>query len=152
MTEGLYEDVVLDHNKHPRNFGSLEQATHVGEGRNPLCGDYFTVRVRLEDDRLAEIRFEGSGCAIARASASLMTCAVTGRPRNEVSALASAFEQMLVAPRDDDAAAPLPFTEALEPLSVFVNVRAYPMRIKCALLPWKALMRALGGARDALGL
>lgn len=144
MTDRLYEDVVLDHNRNPRNFGPLEAASHVAEARNPLCGDHFVVRVRLEAGRLAEVRFEGAGCAIAKASASMMTGAVTGMMPSEAATLSDTFQGMLERPpneSDDDAAA---WREALGPLAVFVNVRAYPMRIRCALLAWQALRRALG--------
>lgn len=141
MTDNLYEDLVLDHNRSPRNFGPLDGATHHGEGRNPLCGDHFHVHVRLDGDRLNEVRFDGAGCAIARASASMMTSAVTGFTKGEAALLMEAFERMLVASTGDEG---LPVDESLGPLTVFENVRAYPMRIKCALLPWKALRLALG--------
>ncbi len=132
----LYRDVILDHNRHPRNFGTLESATASAEGHNPLCGDRLTVAVRLEGDRVQDIRFEGKGCAISTASASLMTEAVKGKPRAEVEQLFQAVHALLT--RQD--AKP---TAALGKLAALSGVREFPVRVKCASLCWHTLNAAL---------
>jgi nitrogen fixation protein NifU and related proteins len=131
----LYRDVILDHNRRPRNFGPLESANATVEGFNPLCGDRLTVRLELAGDRIADIRFEGEGCAISTASASLMTEAVKGRSRTEALALFDRVHGMLT---DDDASA-----EDLGKLAALSGVREYPARVKCASLCWHTLVSAL---------
>jgi nitrogen fixation protein NifU and related proteins len=134
----LYQEVVLDHGKRPRNFGPLEGATHHAEGLNPLCGDHFTVHARLEGDRVAEVRFEGSGCAISKASASVMTGVVKGKRADEVEALFERFHRLVTQ-------GPSPAGEDLGKLAVFGGVHDYPTRVKCASLAWHALRQALRG-------
>jgi nitrogen fixation protein NifU and related proteins len=131
----LYRDVILDHNRRPRNFGPLEQANARAEGFNPLCGDRLTVRLNLADDRIENIRFEGQGCAISTASASLMTEAVKGRTRGEALALFERVHRLLT----DDAAD----AEDLGKLAALSGVREYPARVKCASLCWHTLASAL---------
>jgi len=131
----LYRDVILDHNRRPRNFGPLEQANARAEGFNPLCGDRLTVRLNLADDRIENIRFEGQGCAISTASASLMTEAVKGRTRGEALALFKRVHRLLT----DDAAD----AEDLGKLAALSGVREYPARVKCASLCWHTLASAL---------
>ena len=131
----LYRDVILDHNRRPRNFGTLEQATALAEGFNPLCGDRLTVRLNLADDRIENIRFEGQGCAISTASASLMTEAVKGKTRGEALALFDRVHRLLT----DDAAD----AEDLGKLAALSGVREYPARVKCASLCWHTLASAL---------
>jgi nitrogen fixation protein NifU and related proteins len=131
----LYRDVILDHNRRPRNFGPLEQANALAEGFNPLCGDRLTVRVNLADDRIENIRFEGQGCAISTASASLMTEAVKGKTRGEALALFDRIHRLLT----DDAAD----AEDLGKLAALSGVREYPARVKCASLCWHTLASAL---------
>ncbi len=134
----LYQEVVLDHGKRPRNFGSLEGATHHAEGLNPLCGDHLTVHVRVEDGVVREVRFEGSGCAISKASASVMTGVVKGKTPGEVSALHERFHHLVTdGPGEDDA--------SLGKLAVFGGVHEYPTRVKCASLAWHTLRHALEG-------
>ncbi len=133
----LYQEVVLDHGKRPRNFGPLEGETHHAEGLNPLCGDHITVHARVEGGVLREVRFEGSGCAISKASASVMTGEVKGRTAAEVDALYERFHR-LVTDGDGDAA-------ALGKLAVFGGVHEYPTRVKCASLAWHTLRHALAG-------
>jgi nitrogen fixation protein NifU and related proteins len=136
----LYQEVVLDHSKRPRNFGPLEGETHHAEGLNPLCGDRITVHVRLDGGRVAAARFEGSGCAISKASASVMTGVVKGKTPAEIDALFERFHALVTeGPRlgDDD---------ALGKLAVFGGVHDYPTRVKCASLAWHALRQALKGA------
>src|SRR6202142_3239659 len=123
----LYRDVILDHNRKPRNFGPLEQANALAEGFNPLCGDRLTVRLNLADDRIENIRFEGQGCAISTASASLMTEAVKGKTRDQALQLFESVHDLLT----DDAA---PAGEELGKLAALSGVREYPARVKCASL------------------
>ncbi len=135
----LYQEVVLDHGKRPRNFGPLADATHHAEGLNPLCGDHYTVFARLDGDRVAEARFVGSGCAISKASASVMTGVVKGKTRAEIDALFERFHRLVTEgprPGDDD---------SLGKLAVFGGVHEYPTRVKCASLAWHALRAALAG-------
>jgi nitrogen fixation protein NifU and related proteins len=131
----LYRDVILDHNRRPRNFGPLEQANALAEGFNPLCGDRLTVRLNLAADRIENIRFEGQGCAISTASASLMTEAVKGKTRGEALALFDRVHRLLT----DDAAD----AEDLGKLAALSGVREYPARVKCASLCWHTLASAL---------
>ena len=133
----LYRDVILDHNRHPRNFGDLSPANATIEGFNPLCGDRLTLRLQLTDDRIADIRFEGQGCAISTASASLMTEAVKGKTRAEAEQLFERIHELLT----DDAA---PVDEQLGKLAALSGVREYPARVKCASLCWHTLAAALG--------
>jgi nitrogen fixation protein NifU and related proteins len=132
----LYRDVILDHNRRPRNFGALEQADATVEGFNPMCGDRLTVRLRLADDTISDIRFEGQGCAISTASASLMTEAVKGKTRAEALQLFDRVHQLLT----DDAATG---EEELGKLAALSGVREYPARVKCASLCWHTLASAL---------
>ena len=134
----LYRDVIVDHNRRPRNFGRLDQASHVAEGNNPLCGDKLHVFLDIIDDVIRDIRFEGAGCAISTASASLMSEAVKGRSRGEVAGLFGSVHQMLT--RHD--ALPDP---GLGKLAALGGVRAFPARVKCASLCWHTLNAAFAG-------
>ena len=132
----LYRDVILDHNRQPRNFGDLEPADASVEGFNPMCGDHLTLRLRLNEDTISDIRFKGEGCAISTASASLMTEAVKGRTRDEALKLFERVHQLLT----DDAAPP---ADELGKLAALSGVREYPARVKCASLCWHTLASAL---------
>lgn len=132
----LYRDVILDHNRQPRNFGPLEPADASVDGFNPMCGDRLTLRLNLDGDTIKEIRFEGQGCAISTASASLMTEAVKGKSRAQAMQL---FDQMHLLLTDDGASA----AENLGKLNALSGVREYPARVKCASLCWHTLMSAL---------
>ena len=132
----LYRDVILDHNRRPRNFGALEAPDASVEGFNPMCGDHLTLRLRLNQDTISDIRFEGQGCAISTASASLMTEAVKGKNRDEALKLFDRIHQLLT----DDAAPP---AEELGKLAALSGVREYPARVKCASLCWHTLASAL---------
>jgi nitrogen fixation NifU-like protein len=132
----LYRDVILDHNRRPRNFGVLEPADASVEGFNPMCGDRLTVRLKLDGDKISDIRFEGQGCAISTASASLMTEAVKGSTRAQALRLFERVHQLLT----DDAAPP---ADELGKLAALSGVRAYPARVKCASLCWHTLASAL---------
>lgn len=136
----LYQEVILDHNRKPRNFRAMEPADHVANGFNPLCGDQLTVYLRVADGAVADVSFEGHGCAISTASASLMTEAVKGRPVAEVEALFRDFHALLtdVPPADRD----------FGKLQVLSGVREFPARVKCATLAWHTLHNALTDARE----
>lgn len=134
----LYQEVILDHNKRPRNFGALDDASRTAEGHNPLCGDRLTLYVKLDGDRLIDVRFSGSGCAISKASASMMTDAIKGRTVAEVDALFDAFHQMVTSEPGGAIEA-----ERLGKLAVFAGVAEFPTRVKCASLPWHTLRTAL---------
>ena len=135
----LYRDVILDHNRKPRNFGPLEPADASIEGFNPMCGDRLTVRLNLSGDRISDIRFEGQGCAISTASASLMTEAVKGMTRAQALVLFERVHALLT----DDTAAP---ADELGKLAALSGVREYPARVKCASLCWHTLSAALKSA------
>src|SRR3989442_12977928 len=136
----LYQEVILDHNRKPRNFGELAGANRRAEGYNPLCGDRITVFVDLEGDAVKDIRFQGSGCAISKASASMMTETMKGRTRAQAEALFLEFHRLLT----EDGAVPDP--KALGKLVVFSGVREFPVRVKCATLAWHTLRAALQNA------
>jgi nitrogen fixation protein NifU and related proteins len=141
----LYQEVILDHSKHPRHFGRLPDATHTGEGFNPLCGDRVKVYLDVDkDDRIADIRFEGRGCAISQASASLMTDMLVGRTIAEAEKLMGGFLHLV---KGEDA------TELKgddrERLDVMAGVSAFPMRVKCATLAWHTMKSALEGGEGA---
>ncbi|HET9651393.1 MAG TPA: SUF system NifU family Fe-S cluster assembly protein [Steroidobacteraceae bacterium] len=135
----LYRDVILDHNRRPRNFGALAGASHHAEGNNPLCGDRLSLALRLDGDRIADIRFEGSGCAISTASASLMTEAVKGKDRAAVRQLFEEVHTLLTQP---DA----PADATLGKLAALSGVREFPARVKCASLCWHTLNAALSSS------
>lgn len=135
----LYQETILDHNKKPRNFGVLSEANRQAEGYNPLCGDQLKVYVQVDEQGgVQDISFEGSGCAISRASASLMTEAVKDRPRDEVDRTFNAFHELLTAAPNKDFD-----TSSLQKLAVFSGVREFPIRVKCATLAWHTLKAAL---------
>lgn len=136
----LYQQVILDHSRSPRNFRVLANANRTSQGHNPLCGDNVTLYLRYEGDVIREITFQGSGCAISKASASLMTESLQGRTKGEVEALFERARAMLTtgqASGDD-----------LGKLSVFAGVHKFPARVKCAILPWHAVLAALEGKSD----
>ncbi|HWK10421.1 MAG TPA: SUF system NifU family Fe-S cluster assembly protein [Vicinamibacterales bacterium] len=132
----LYQEVILDHNRRPRNFHAIAGATHSAEGYNPLCGDRLTLYLQIDGDRIADVAFEGSGCAISKASASLMTEAVKGRTLAEASELFARFHQMVTTEPDEP-------VEDLGKLSALAGVREFPVRVKCASLAWHTLRAAL---------
>jgi len=136
----LYQEVILDHGKRPRNFGPLEGATHHAEGLNPLCGDHLTVHAKLDaGGKVTDIRFEGTGCAISKASASVMTGVVKGLAPAEVDALFDRFHK-LVTEGGEGAE-----VESLGKLAVFGGVHDFPTRVKCASLAWHTLRQAIHG-------
>lgn len=137
----LYQEVILDHNRSPRNFGPLEDADLRADGHNPLCGDKLSIAVNVVDGVVTDIRFEGSGCAISKASASLMTEGIKGRTLDEARKLFDRFHQLVT----DRSAPP---DEELGKLAVFAGVRDYPARVKCAILAWHTLRAAVDDDQD----
>jgi nitrogen fixation NifU-like protein len=142
----LYQEVILDHNRRPHHFGRLEAPTRTAQGHNPLCGDRLVLDLTIADVRVADISFEGSGCAISKASASLMTDAIVGRPLAEVREVFSRFLAMITAPVEQ---LPPEDDEQLGSLVALAGVREFPMRIKCASLAWHTLKSALAGADES---
>jgi nitrogen fixation protein NifU and related proteins len=134
----LYQQVILDHNKKPRNFRKLETANHSAEGFNPLCGDQLTVYLNLEDDLVKDVGFEGSGCAISKASASMMTQAVKGKSKEQAENLFQEFHSMVTGALDVETQ-----ENSLGNLKIFAGVREFPVRVKCATLPWHTMHAAL---------
>ena len=132
----LYQEVILDHNRRPRNFGALPSANHQAEGYNPLCGDKVTVFLDLQDGRIQDVAFQGAGCAISTASASLMTEALKGRTAEEAREIFHGFHGLVTTGAGED-------SEELGKLAVFSGVREFPMRVKCATLAWHTLLAAL---------
>jgi nitrogen fixation protein NifU and related proteins len=134
----LYQQVILDHNKKPRNFRKLEAANHSAEGYNPLCGDQLTIYLNVEDDQVKEVGFEGSGCAISKASASMMTQAVKGKSKEQIENLFNEFHLMVTGELDEETQ-----ENSLGNLKIFAGVREFPVRVKCATLPWHTMHAAL---------
>jgi nitrogen fixation NifU-like protein len=138
----LYQEVILDHHKRPRNFGPLPAANHHAEGVNPLCGDHLTVHVDVEDGVIVGVAFEGAGCAISRASASLMTDAVKGKRVEDAERMFEQFRHMVVSGTED------PVEASLGKLNVLCGVREFPSRVKCASLAWHTLHAALESEKE----
>jgi nitrogen fixation protein NifU and related proteins len=132
----LYQEVILDHNRRPRNFRTISPATHHANGHNPLCGDRLSLYVQVDGDVIADVAFQGSGCAISKASASLMTDAVKGQSIEDAHALFLRFHRMVTTPPDQS-------VENMGKLSVLAGVREFPVRVKCASLAWHTLEAAL---------
>jgi len=138
----LYQNVILEHNRAPRNYRAMPDADGKAEGNNPLCGDQVTVWVRLDGDVIGDVSFQGAGCAISRASASLMTAAVKGKTRAETDALFDRFRRLVTGTLAGEA------PETLGKLAVFSGVSEFPIRVKCASLAWHTLRSALQSGQD----
>jgi nitrogen fixation protein NifU and related proteins len=136
--DDLYQEVILDHNKSPRNFRVMESADHKADGYNPLCGDHVTVYLRLRDGSIEDISFQGSGCAISKASASMMTAELKGKKETEAEALFEKVHKMLTGDGSDDG-------QSLGKLAVLSGVCKFPARVKCASLAWHTMNSALKG-------
>ncbi len=142
----LYQEVILDHSRHPRHFGAMEGATHMGEGHNPLCGDRVKIYLMIDKDgRIADIKFEGKGCAISQASASLMTEMLEGRTLAEADKLMGGFLHLVKGEEVGDDLN----EDDRETLNVMAGVSAFPMRVKCATLAWHTMKSALEGGSTA---
>ena len=142
LTE-LYQNVILEHNRSPRNYRVMDDADRQAEGNNPLCGDQLTVWIKLDGDVISDVAFQGLGCAISRASASLMTAAVKGKSRQEAEELFDRFRRLVTgAPASTD-------PETLGKLAVFSGISGYPTRVKCASLAWHTLRAAIEGGPES---
>lgn len=137
----LYQETILEHSKKPRNYGELASANHKAEGYNPLCGDHYTVFVNMKDGAIQEITFHGAGCAISKASASMMTQSVKGKNQEEAEKLFSRFHDLVTGNGN---------TDDLGKLAVFAGVSEYPLRVKCATLAWHTMRAALRGEEQAV--
>jgi nitrogen fixation NifU-like protein len=137
----LYQEMILEHYKSPRNFGVLEDATRAAHGDNPLCGDQIAVTLKMKGDVIEDVRFKGSGCAISTASASLMTEAVKGKTKAQVEGLFERFHDMVMGTGSGD---------GLEKLEVFSGVSEFPVRVKCASLAWHTIKAALEGSKNTV--
>jgi nitrogen fixation NifU-like protein len=139
----LYQEVILDHSKKPRNFREIDHPSHDAKGHNPLCGDRLSLYLIVDDGVIKDVSFQGAGCAISTASASMMTEALKGRALADAEALFELFHEVVTGKADDDA-------EALGKLAVFAGVRDYPVRVKCATLAWHTLNAALAEEQEAV--
>lgn len=135
--EALYQEIILEHNRKPRNFREMPDATRTVDGRNPLCGDQLTLWLKLNHDTVVDVSFKGSGCAISKASASLMTAAVKGKTRTEAEALFDKFHRLVMGKLPESE------QESLGSLRALAGVSRFPLRVKCASLAWHALRSAL---------
>ena len=140
----LYQDIILEHSKRPRNYRTLEAANRKAEGFNPLCGDHFTVYLEIGDGQIRDISFQGSGCAISKASASMMTQALKGKRTEEAEELFQKFHQVVTGKNGTES------HDDLGKLEAFAGVSEYPVRVKCATLAWHALRAALQGEQHAV--
>ena len=138
----LYQEVILEHSKKPRNYGELPSANHHAEGYNPLCGDHYTIYVSEKDGVIDQIAFHGSGCAISKASASMMTQTLKGKTTAEADKIFNRFHDLVTGHGSDG--------EELGKLAVFAGVSEFPLRVKCATLAWHALRAALRGEKEAV--
>ena len=134
----LYQEVILDHNKNPRNFRQIPDADHTADGNNPLCGDQVSIYINIENGVIRDISFQGQGCAISKASASLMTTVLKGKTEAEAEAVFEKFRALVTSDTDSE-----PNVEGLGKLAVFSGVREYPARVKCASLAWHTMEAAL---------
>ena len=137
----LYQEVILEHSKHPRNFRALDAANHKAEGFNPLCGDHVTVYVDMEDGEIHDITFQGAGCAISKASASMMTQSLKGKSQEEAEELFTKFHDLVTGNGTGD---------EIGKLAAFSGVSEFPLRVKCATLAWHALRAALKGEKESV--
>lgn len=136
-TNSLYQEVILDHNRKPRNYGQLDPASHHAIGHNPLCGDRLDITLQLDNDHINNIAFQGESCAICKASASMMTTAVKGKSRDDAETLIQEFRELATGKLD------ITHPHHLGRLTVFSGIRDLPTRVKCAILPWHTLHAAL---------
>jgi nitrogen fixation NifU-like protein len=140
----LYQEVILEHSKQPRNYRELGDANHKAEGYNPLCGDHFTVYLKMEGDKIQDVSFQGSGCAISKASASMMTQSIKGKTMAEAEKIFERFHQLVTGTAESTGA------EDLGKLAVFSGVSEFPVRVKCATLAWHTLHAALQGEQEMI--
>ena len=141
----LYQDIILDHNKSPRNFRIMDDATTVVEGYNPLCGDHYTLYLKLQDEKIEDVSFKGSGCAISKASASLMSTVMKGKTRKEAEQIFERFHRLVTGDLDPESNA-----EELGKLIAFAGVSEFPARVKCAILAWHTVHSAIQGKAETI--
>jgi nitrogen fixation protein NifU and related proteins len=139
--QSLYQSIILDHNRRPKNYGTLDGATNRAEGRNPLCGDEVAVELKVEGDTIADVRFTAAGCAVSRAAASIMTQAVKGKTRDEAERLFERFHDLVTGKLSLSPAE----ARAMGEMAAFSGVSKFPIRVKCASMPWHTLRKALQG-------
>jgi len=142
-TKELYQEMILDHNKSPRNFREIENATHFAEGYNPLCGDHIDVYLIIEDGIVKDVSFKGEGCAISKASSSMMTSIVKGKTKEEAEKLFEKFHDLVTGKLGEN-----PKIDELGKLAVFAGVQEFPVRVKCASLAWHTMINALNGKQE----
>lgn len=140
----LYQEVILEHSKQPRNYRELGDANHKAEGYNPLCGDHFTVYLKMDGDKIQDVSFQGSGCAISKASASMMTQSIKGKTMAEAEKIFERFHQLVTGASESGGG------EELGKLAVFSGVSEFPVRVKCATLAWHTLHAALQGEQETI--
>lgn len=140
----LYQEVILEHSKQPRNYRELGDANHKAEGYNPLCGDHFTVYLKMDGDKIQDVSFQGSGCAISKASASMMTQSIKGKTMAEAEKIFERFHQLVTGVAESGGG------EELGKLAVFSGVSEFPVRVKCATLAWHTLHAALQGEQETI--
>ena len=144
MTDALYQELILDHNRKPRNFRVMEHADHEILGHNPLCGDQLTLWLKMDGDKVGDVSFQGQGCAISKASASMMTTAVKGKTREEAEVMFGKFHDLVTGKLDEAQA------KELGSLRAFGGVSKFPLRVKCASLAWHTLQAALAGRHETV--
>ena len=143
--KALYQEIILDHNRNPRNFTKMEDASCSVEGYNPLCGDHYTIFLKMDHDRIANISFQGSGCAISKASASVMSSELKGKTRAEAEQLFEKFHNLVRGENIEGGQA-----EVLGKLAAFAGVSEFPARVKCAILPWHTMKNALEEKKETV--
>lgn len=136
----LYQEIILEHNRSPRNFGPIEHATHVLEGKNPLCGDQYKIYLNIENDIIKEVGFEGSGCAISKASASVMTTTIKGKTVQQAEEYFNLFHKIVTGELDTEET-----FDTVGKIAAFAGVAEFPVRVKCASLAWHTMHNALHG-------
>ncbi len=136
----LYQQLILDHSKNPRNFHVMEDADREAQGTNPMCGDNYRIFVKMDGDRVSDVSFQGSGCAISKASASLLTESLKGKTRDEIKAVFDKVRQMVTTGEIEDT--------GIKKLGAFAGVHKFPARVKCAILPWHAIVAAIEGDQE----
>lgn len=141
----LYQEVIMDHNRNPRNFGEIENADFAVEGRNPLCGDHYTIYLTVQGDTITDVRFSGAGCAISKSSASIMSSVLKGKNKEQALELFDTFQKIVTGQLN--AAEHL---EELGKLAAFGGVAEFPVRVKCAILPWHAMHSAIEGKEESV--
>lgn len=141
----LYQEIILDHNRSPRNYRKMDDSTHVLDGENPLCGDHYTIYLKVHDNIIEDVSFEGSGCAISKASASVMSTVIKGKTVDEANAYFEIFHKLITGEADMDE-----YFEKAGKIAAFGGVAEFPVRVKCASLPWHTMHNALANNEKAV--